>query len=62
MCGNTVICQACGKQKWSVLARSLNFLLIVERKRERERERERERAKQVIVYYVHAKCGKFCMF
>ena len=40
MCGNTVTRQACGKQKWSVPARSLNFLLIVQRERERERERE----------------------
>jgi len=30
--------------------------------RERERERGREREKHVIVYYVHAKCGKFFMF
>ena len=25
-------------------------------------EREGARAKHVIVYYVHEKCGKFCMF
>ena len=41
MCGNIVTRQACGKQKWSVPARSLNFLLIVQREREREREQSR---------------------
>ena len=40
MCGSTVTRQACGEQKWSVLTRSLDFLLIVQREREKERERE----------------------